>query len=166
MTRLILKTFFIACILYGLGNYASYLMTGRLPSIVKQPPEIPAFNISKLTKSISTKLRINSEEKDTENKYLYKWRDTNGVMHYTSDKPQKDINYESIRLSNDTNVVPAVSESDTTSEHPVQQQLPSTEMPANVYSPEGIEQLFNQAKDIQNLVNEQFEQQEVISNQE
>ena len=166
MTRLILKISFIACILYGLGNYASYLMTGNLPSIVKQPPEIPAFNISKLTRSVSTKYKGNNEEEITENKYLYKWRDANGVMHYTSDKPPEDINYKSIRLSNDTNVVPAVSESDATNAHPVQQQLPSTEIPSNVYSPEGIEQLFNQAKDIQNLVNEQFEQQEVISNQD
>ncbi|MCZ6802955.1 MAG: hypothetical protein O7D86_03210 [Proteobacteria bacterium] len=44
--------------------------------------------------------------------------------------------------------------------------LPSTELPTNVYSPEGIEHLFNQAKDIQNLVNEQYGQQEKIINKE
>ena len=169
MTKFVLKAFLIACILFGLGNYASYLMTGKLPSIVRQPPDIPDFNIPRLTDSLSTKFKLKNEERPAETKYLYKWRDAKGVIHYTSEKPSEDVDHETIRLSNDTNVVPAVSESEITGKKPVQQQppkLPSTELPTNVYSPEGIEHIFNQAKDIQNLVNDQFSQQEQISNQE
>lgn len=166
MTRLILKGILIACILFGLGSYASYLTTGKLPDIVKQPTEISEFNVSKLTESISTKFKSITEEGITESRYLYKWRDANGVMHYTSDKPSEDIHFESIKLSNDTNVVPAVSAKAVTMEETTQQQSHVSEIPSNVSSVEGIEHLFEQAKDIQNLVNEQFSQQDVMSNQE
>ncbi len=168
MAKFIVKAFLIACILFGLGNYASYLMTGKLPGFVNQTPEIPDFNISKLTDALSSEFKITNEEKPVETRYLYKWRDEKGVIHYTSEKPSEDINYESIGLSNDTNVIPAVSENEIIGEKPDQQQppeLPSTELPTNVYSPAGIEHIFNQANDIQNLVNEQFSHQENNSNQ-
>jgi len=169
MKKIVLKVFLAACILFGLGNYASYLMTGKIPNIAKQVPDIPNFNISRLTDSLSKKINLKNEDSIVEKKYLFKWRDAKGVIHYTSEKPLEDIDYESIKLRNDINIVPAVSENEITNKEPIQQpppMLPFTELPTNVYSPEGIEHLFNQAKDIQNLVNEQYGQQEKIINKE
>jgi uncharacterized protein DUF4124 len=153
----------------GLGVYANYLISGKAPDLATIKPIIPDINITDLTDTISNKFKSIKKDEPVNESYLYKWRDDKGVIHYTSEKPLDVVNYESIKLSNDTNVVPAVPESEITDERVVQQQaakLPSTDLPANVYSPEGIEHIFNQAKDIQSLVNDQFNYTEKISNQE
>ena len=146
--------------------YANYMMTGQMPDTNINTPELPDINISKLTNSISDKVdsvkgKITPEitQKET---YLYKWRDEKGVIHYTSEKPDGDIkNLESIKIDNQTNVVPAVSANTPETEPAQTQNNPvSTQLPTNVYSPEGIKQLFEQAKNVQNLMNEQFDQQE------
>jgi len=159
----------------GLGTYANYLMTGKLPDIITNRPKIPDIkmpNLPDLTNSLSDKFTSIKKKTTADDTYLYKWRDANGVIHYTSEKPAEGIDYDSIKLKNDVNVIPAVptvSKSEITDKEPVQQRspkLPSTELPTNVYSPEGIKNLLNQAKNVQNLVNEQFKHLEDISNQE
>ena len=150
--------------------YANYMMTGQAPELDIKTPELSKINISKLTDSLSDKVdtvkdKITSEPEKQET-YLYKWRDENGVIHYTSEKPSTDIrNLESIKIDKQTNVVPAVSNNSQESQATQQQNIsPTSEMPTNVYSPEGIEQLFDHAKNVQNLIDEQFSQQEQIIN--
>lgn len=167
MLKLLLKIIFIIILLFGFSNYANYLVTGEPPEINIKKLTLPNIEISKITDSISEKLESAREEIEpaAKNTYLYKWRDEKGIIHYTSEKPSENIqNIESIKLSNDTNVVPAVSENKTNSEKANQLQTPSTDLSENIYSPEGIIHLFDQAKDVQNLMNEQFSQQENIIN--
>lgn len=165
MLKFLFKISLVVLILFGLGNYANYLITGKAPDISINKPTLPSINISKLTDSLSDKFKSNNEEEQNavKNTYLYKWRDAKGVIHYTSEKPSGEIeNLESIKLSNKTNIVPAVSESEAIHENATQQ-LPkstSTDFPSNIYSPEGVKDLIDQAKDVQNLMNEQFTQQE------
>ncbi len=168
MMKFLFKIGLIFILLFGFSNYANYLVTGKSPEINFKKPTLPDVDISKIKKSIfdkfeSVKEEVKPKEKDS---YLYKWRDEKGIIHYTSEKPSENIqSLESIKLSNDTNVVPAVSENKTRSDNTNQQQAPSTDLPANVYSPERIKHLFDQAKGIQNLMNEQFDQQNNIINE-
>lgn len=144
------------------------MATGETPTLSISKPELQNINISKLADSLSDKVdavknRVTPKTKKTET-YLYKWRDEKGVIHYTSEKPADEIkNLESIKIDNQTNVVPAVSDNSANVE-PRQEQSAnsSTTIPNNLYSPEGVKQLFDQAKNVQNLMNEQFSQQEQV----
>ncbi len=174
MLKFIFKIIIVILLMFGLSNYANYLMTGKTPDISFEKPSLPKIDISKLTGSVSEKFDSIKKENSNEDTYLYKWRDAKGVIHYTSEKPSNNIaNIESIKINNDTNVVPSVpsvSSVSSNEEESVQQQsvaseLP-TEIPPNLYSPEGVKQLFDQAKNVQNQMNEQFQEQENIINRE
>jgi len=174
MFKFLFKLIIIVILLFGVSHYANYLITGTTPKININKPTLPDINISNLSESISDKFKTDKKETSvaTKETYLYKWKDEKGVIHYTSEKPPEDANkIESIKLRNDTNVVPSVSENNTenkvSNENTItseQAQLPSTNLPENVYSPEGIKHLFEQAKGIQNLMDSQFNQQENIIN--
>lgn len=168
MIKFVLKTLLISAILIGIGLYVNYLLTGNTPSLVIQKPSMPNLNLSKISESATDLFDLSGEEL-SDTKYLYKWRDTKGIIHYTSEKPAADIKVETIKLSNATNIVPAVSTANTNQNVP-QKQLPETvnsdESNANIYSPQGIEQLFDQANDVKNLMNEHYDQQRTSSEQQ
>jgi len=164
------KIIFILVLLFGIKMYANYMMTGKTPELQINKPALPEVSISKLTNSFSNKVdsvkdRLTPEAKKKD-AFLYKWRDEKGVIHYTSEKPAAQItNLESIKIDNQTNVVPAVSDNSSKTEPTQQQNTPaSSGIPTNIYSPEGIKQLVDQAKNIQNQVNEQYEKIEQAGN--
>lgn len=161
MLKFLLKTFLTVFILLGFGSYANYLMTGRAPTLDIQSPVIPDINISDIssdiTENISQKIKPTEKKNNDAKEYMYKWRDSKGVIYYSSERPPDDINYESIAYNKETNVVPAIKPGK--SPEPTR---PSNKFVDNVYSPEGIKNLFEQAKDIQNIVNDQFQQQDQV----
>lgn len=150
MLKLFLKLAIIVLILFGIGQYSSYLITGKTPDISINKPRLPNINSSELKNSLSNKFNTINGEKPVVETYLYKWRDAKGVMHYASEKPSGNIqNLETIVIRSDTNVVPAVQESGAANRETTQQQAlqsASTELSTNVYSAEGIKHLFDQAK--------------------
>ncbi len=159
MFKFLFKIIFICILLFGFSNYANYLATGKATEFNFSKPVLPDIDLTTITDSLSDKFDPVKQEAEpiVKNSYLYKWRDEKGIIHYTSEKPSENItNLESIKLSNDTNVVPAVPENMETKQEDNQTQSPSTELSGNVYSPEGIKHLFDQAKNIQNLMNEQY----------
>jgi len=161
MTKFLLKTLLISSIVIGVGLYLNYLMTGNSPNLVLQKPNMPDLNLSKISESATDLFDFN-EESTSVAKYLYKWRDEKGVMHYTSEKPDADIKVETIELNRDTNIVPAVSDEKTQHNPAITQSRNDTETlesSTDLYTPDGIEQLFDQANDVQNLINEHYEQQ-------
>ena len=129
---------------------------------------MPDLNLSKISESATDLFDLNGEE-SSDTKYLYKWRDAKGIIHYTSEKPAADINVETIELSSETNIVPAVSTANTDPDVP-HTQLPQTvdsdDSGVNIYSPQGIEQLFEQANDVKNLMDEHYDQQRKSSEQQ
>lgn len=163
MFKFLFKIILICILLFGFSHYANYLATGKAPDLDFKRSSLPDIDIPNITESISNKIESVKEKPKpiVKDSYLYKWRDDKGVIHYTSEKPTGDIkSLESIKISNDTNIVPAVSENNENhsgnNQENSQSQTPPSNMPANVYSAEGIKQLFDQAKNVQNLVNEQF----------
>ena len=161
MLRFLFKIMIIVLIASGFTYYASYLMTGKMPDIAIDKPALPDINLSKLTDTVSNKFKSIKKREPVKDISLYKWRDAKGIIHYVSEKPSDEINYEEIILSNDTNLVPAVSENEVTHEKSTRE-LPKPALPTNIYSPEGIKHLFDQAHDIQNQVNKQFSEAENI----
>ncbi len=167
MLKFLLKITILVLLLFGVSNYTNYLVTGQAPEINIDKSALSDIKLSKLKNTISNKFNSAKKEKPpiVKESYLYKWRDAKGVIHYTSEKPPEDVkNLESIKLSNDTNVVPSALENNAETQS-TSTQLPSTNLPENIYSPEGIKHLFEQAKSIQSLMNDKFTQQENIINE-
>ena len=160
-----MKALVIAIILLGAGNYASYMLTGKTPSIINEAPRLPDINLPDIKKSLSQKIDAIKDKTDdnTEVQHLYKWRDDKGVIHFSSEQPVGIDNVETISYHKETNTVPAIGLIKENTDSPVNNTSPnnlSTEIPENIYSPEGIKQLINQAQDVQKLVNDQLSQQE------
>jgi Domain of unknown function (DUF4124) len=165
MFKIILKTLLISCLLIAIGFYTNYLLTGNLPNVVSHKVNMPDLNLSKISESATDLFDFN-EESASVTKYLYKWRDAKGVMHYTSEKPAADIKVETIELTSDTNIVPAISDEETQHNPALTQSRNDTETvesSTDLYTPEGIEQLYNQANDVQNLINEHYDQQKAVT---
>jgi len=133
-----------------------------------QKTSMPDLNLSKISESATDLFDLNGEASSA-TKYLYKWRDPKGIIHYTSDKPAAGITVETIKLSSETNIVPADSTGNV-GENAPQRQVPqavnSDKTSANLYSPQGVEQLFDQANDVKNLINEHYDQQSTSSEQQ
>ena len=168
MTKFVLKTFVISAILIGVGFYVNYLLTGNTPNLAIQKPSMPDLNLSKISESATELFNLN-EKDSSDTKYLYKWRDAKGIIHYTSEKPAVNITVETIKLSSETNIVPAVSTTDTnqnTSQIQLPQGVDDDKSNAILYSPQGIEQLFDQANDVQNLINEHYDDKSTLSEQQ
>ena len=151
--------------------YAKYLMTGQTPDFNLNKSDLAEINLSDITDTISDKVESVKEKAIPESNKseisLYKWRDEKGVIHYTSEKPTSEVKkLETIKIDNQTNVMPAVSDAERgESPSSVQTTQQSTPLiPENLYSPEGVKQLIDQAKDVQNLVNEHYDQQQEIIN--
>gem|GEM_PF-1876214 len=168
MIKIVLKILLISSISIGIGLYANYLMTGDLPNLVLHKSNMPVPGLSKISESV-TKLFDFSGEGSSDSKYLYKWRNAKGIIHYTSEKPAADIEVETIELSRDTNIVPAVSEASIkqNDSHKPSPETRNLDVSAvNHYSPQGIEQLFDQANNVKDIVNEHYEQQNSSSKQQ
>jgi hypothetical protein len=168
MTKFVLKILLVSAILIGIGFYVNYLLTGNSLNLALQNPSMPNLNISKISESVANIFDLNGEE-SPDTKYLYKWRDAKGIIHYTSEKPAAGTTVEKIELSNETNIVPAASTTITNQNEPhtqLQQTVDSGEHGVNIRSPQSIEQLFDQANDIKNLINEQYDQQKKSSEQQ
>ena len=162
MLKLLFKALIIAFILLSLSWYANYLMTGNIPQIQVPKPDLPEIKtlsedaLTTINEKISDSIDvIKKDETSTNNaNNIYKWRGEDGIIYYTNEAPPSEINYESIPYHKETNVVPNVSETKKTT------QSPPITMPGNVYSPEGIKQLLNQAKDIRNYTTGQSPSQQ------
>ena len=178
VAKILLKVSLIAFMAFGLITYVNYLMTGQVPAIFRQTPHLSDFKSHGVKESLSDKA---TQFKETINEKLdaipsitgnskstlYKWRDEKGQLNYTNDPPPKGIKFEKIILDSRTNVIPSIKSSKNTE---VETSKPSPTMqterthsfnkPSDLYSPEGIEQLINQAKDVQNLVDERYKNQQ------
>ena len=99
---------------------------------------------------------------------FYRWYDADGNVHFTSDPPPAGIEYTVKGYDPDTNVIQAVQpEAETDTPNPVagNDAEEETGKVGNPYSPESIEKLFEDAKNVEKLLNERFQQQEQALNQ-
>ena len=151
--RIIIKLFVVVFVAVGLSGYAAYLRTGQLPWHFLKAPELPQVSLPDSVKP--------STKSDT----VYKWRDENGVWQYTSTPPAGG-EAEKMVINRDQNIIAAVkspqAEPETT--------LKSGEEPSGVgnedtpalYSPEGIKSVMDQAKQVQQQMNERASQEKKI----
>jgi hypothetical protein len=92
---------------------------------------------------------------------VYKWRDQDGVMQFSSKPPPDTHNAEQIVLHPDSNVVQAVKPSEKESVQPVAK---AENLAATPYSIKGMKKVVDDAKGIEEMLQQRDEQQRKILN--
>lgn len=151
---------------FGGMSYMSYLSTGafNLPFtsfFQNLSTDSVVEGIKEGASSVGSKAKLS--DKPETSQQVFKWKDSQGQWHYGS-KPPEGINAKSVKINKDQNIIDAVvapkpkKETETTaSAQPI--------VKPNPYSPAQVKKTIDDAKNVQNLINERFEKQKKILQQ-
>ena len=92
---------------------------------------------------------------------VYKWRDQDGVIQFSSEPPPEAHNAEQIILHPDSNVVQAVKAREKETVQPVAK---AENLAATPYSINGMKKVVDDAKGIEEMLQQRDEQQQKILN--
>jgi hypothetical protein len=143
-----------------------------LPDFKMPDFKMPDFKIPDMPDMPSGKQLVPSVDGQGRQDIVYRWNDSNGSIHFTTEPPAEGIEYTLKGYDPNANVIQAV-------------KLPDTEMPAqpiatdatdtseqnsapgleSPYNKDNILKLFNDSKDIQKLLNQRAEYQNSAINQ-
>jgi len=125
-----------------------------------QSPDMP-----KLPETIDS---LGGESQDGK-EVIYKWTDGEGNLQFSNSPPPEGIEYTVKDYDPNLNVIEAVraepDEPVTISESQPKKEVTSLEQVGNPYSPEKIEKLFEDAKNIEKLLSQRLNNQEAIIGQ-
>ncbi len=143
MGKLIFKVVVMLAIVVGMSNYMMYIMTGKSP-------------FSGLSSDMSLSAPDVSNIIPKGNERAYKWTDENGVVHYSSEAPDH-LDSETMDVNPNTNIIQGITapeETETASTAPAsaQPQMPQ----GNIYNPETIRKLIDDAKSVQGTLNDRY----------
>ena len=102
------------------------------------------------------------------NDLIYKWKDAEGVTQFTSSPPPAGVEYTSKGYDPNMNLIQSVKvkpEPEAEPEAEPQSKKEKTSSIGNPYSPEKVEKLFDDAKNIEKLLNDRMKQQEAALGQ-
>lgn len=91
---------------------------------------------------------------------VYKWRDKNGVMQFSNTPPMDGGQAEQIEVNPNKNIVDAVK---VPVEEEPEKEVASTEAP-NPYSVSGMKKVMNDAKGVEQLLQQRHEDQQTMLN--
>ena len=124
-------------------------------------PELPSINATQTSDSQGESLA----GKDV----FYKWLDSEGNIQFTTTPPPEGVEYTLKGYDPNTNVIQAVKpiaeEPEQDESAQADKQISSTEEVGNPYSPEKVEKLFDDAKNIEKLLNDRLKNQEALIGQ-
>nr|WP_252738328.1 DUF4124 domain-containing protein [Saccharophagus degradans] len=143
---MIFKCVVVVVLALGASNYMMYIMTGKLPFSTES---LPSFS--------SPSLPTFAEGKTT----AYKWTDANGVVHYSSEPPPNPAD-AAVKMEVDPNVnlIQGIKEEPTIAGEADTPQGP--DFSGNIYSPEKVKKLVDDAKAVQQQMNERTKSLEGI----
>lgn len=151
MKKLIIKSVIMVVLMIGFSNYMLYIMTGKSP-FAETGLSMPKFSVNAP--------KINNMNPLADGNTVYKWVDENGVTQYSSEPPPANIAKQTLELDPNTNIVqglrPEDEEEETPHAGPSEPILPQ----GPIYSPENVKKLIDDAKNVQNLLNERYQKQE------
>lgn len=150
MGKLAFKLFAMLAIMLGVSNYMMYIMTGKLPF------SADSFSVPSLPDSLPSTIGSSILSKKQQ---AYKWTDENGVVHYSSEAPSDAAQATIIEVDPNTNMVQGLrsaAEPDTEATEPKQE--PHASLPqGNIYNPDTIKKLIDDAKNVQETLNKRNE---------
>ena len=127
---------------------------------------MPDISLPDLPKSSGN----NSSKSSTGKDLIYKWTDSEGNIQFSTSPPPEGIKYTVKGYDPNTNLIQAVElpkeDSEDSSNDSESKKSPSPpDGIGSVYSPEAVEKLFEDAKNVEKLLNERFKNQEAIVGQ-
>jgi hypothetical protein len=170
--KLVFKLLGAAFIMFGLSTYVGYLYTGQLPpflsglqGLLPARGAAPAPGSANWTDIGSMQGRTETDEGgyqrvESGETTFYKWQDAQGRWHFDQRKPP-----ESVKASQQNVSVPAIG---SVAPAPAQEQAaaklapessPDSKM-VNPYSRDGVQQILDQAREVQRMMNERTRQTE------
>jgi len=158
--KLIFKMLLMTGVFVGISNYMMYIMTGKSPFANFKLPSL-SLDKKDISKNIAKAL-------SSEKQQAYKWTDSNGVVHYSSSPPahlsspeqieqakaQKYL--ETLQIDPNTNLIQGSKLAEDT-ETEQNKQTPSPIQ--NIYTPAGAKKLIEDAKNVEKLLNDRFQEQ-------
>ncbi len=102
----------------------------------------------------------------TSNDIIYKWRDEKGELHFSSTPPPEGIEFTAKGYDPNANLIQSVK---VITESPKQLRRENTQVqkPSDIgspYSPAKVEKLYNDAQNIQKLLNDRQKKQDALLN--
>lgn len=167
--KIIFKAIIMVIIFMGLGTYGAYLTGAPVPFFNAKTLEGIKESFASFTDSVkpenigkTAKTAIEGEPE----KLLFKWKDASGATFF-GEKPPHDALEVKVFRNNDLNVnvvaatpIPEEEEEETSKTVAADDMV----MP-NPYSPEGVKQIMQQAKDVKQQMEERMEEQQKIMDQ-
>ncbi len=97
---------------------------------------------------------------------IYKWKDKQGVLHFSSSPPPEGTEFTSKGYDPNTNLIQSVKVITEPTERlrPQQQQIQTSSDIGNPYSPAKVEKLIKDAQNIEKLLNDRLKRQEALIN--
>lgn len=152
MKKFAFKLTLMLGIMLGVSNYMMYIMTGKSPL---------SFSLSNFTKPSSGLSIPNVQNMIPAGKErAYKWTDANGVVHYSSEAPAGDEAVELLDVDPNTNLVQGLQVTADAPEEKPATEVPTTVPSGNVYNPDTIKKLIDDAKSVQDTLNKRYEDME------
>lgn len=125
---------------------------------------LPDASLPEMRSLSSSSVPVEADDSDLSGKdVFYKWRDADGNLHFTSEPPPEGVDYTLKGYDPDANVIQAVQpetvaiEAEAEATSPVSTQTREPGDIGNPYSQESIEKLFNDAKNIEKILNERLQ---------
>lgn len=102
-----------------------------------------------------------------EKNVIYEWRDSEGNIQFTNVPPPQGVEYTVKGYDPDTNVIqsvklPAEASADESDSNEEKTRSAEPDGITSVYSPENIKKLFDDAENVEKLLNERLKKQEAI----
>lgn len=164
--KLFVKLIFAALFIAILLPFTLLKGTDGRPLMSLSDLKIPSIGLPKVVKDAKLpKLPAGSSNQDI----VYQWHDADGSLHFTSQPPPEGIEYTVKGYDPNTNLIqsveleeePDASDSEQNASAPVK----GASDIGNPYSPEKVEKLFNDAKNVEKLLNDRMKQQEAMFGQ-
>lgn len=100
---------------------------------------------------------------------IYEWKDAEGNLQFSNSPPAEGIEYTVREYDPNTNVIQSIElpaeETEASTEPQTNQKIISSEDPSDVYSPEGVKKLIDDAKNIENILNDRLKKQQATIGQ-
>ncbi len=168
LKKLLLKAVMFGFVMFGLSTYAGYLMTGRLPPFIDKFREFlptsasriagqPSWNNLDALSHKATAQPKNYEVMQSGKTVIYKWKNPNGTWSYSGTAPPAGMN------ATRQEIVMAAQPPAETAAHEDAPAAASGEL-VNPYSPEGVKELIDRAKQVRQQVEAHSKEQQTQLN--
>jgi hypothetical protein len=158
------KLLIVALILAGLLPFTFLKGKDGRPLMSFDQLKLPEFGVPDLPDSID--LPAAGGNDGTTDNLVYKWRDAEGVLQFSTQPPPPGIEFSVKGYDPNTNLIQSVKPEQvpvTEAAAVVRQPQTQTEVDiGNPYSPDNVKKLINDAKQVQELINQRYQQQEAL----